>query len=280
MTFSRKGKGKNLEDGATRFGFEPVSVLRDLGEDAGFAGASSGSERDDTDDVIGTAAVGADEGTAGVSHAGRPSANFTESDNVVWKRPVLTTESRSGPDLSGDLLETVGKELRVTSYQAPSREHALLVSAVVLALSGQASGSSIRSGEVDWFGELHEGDIVVELFWAVVAFVNMNLGNSEVFLGPVAALQVVFANTDGVTAGILGLTEAMGGAEDVLVSDEGSTANVSVSWDAEGDLPWEFAVTGIDTTDDTASTSLLSALLESRGGGDQNQKQADGLHLD
>ena len=110
MTFSRKGKGKNLEDGTTRFGFEPVSVLRDLGEDAGFAGASSGSERDDTNNVVGAAAVGADEGTAGISHAGRPSANFTEADNVIWKRPVLPTESRSGPDFSGDLSGKEGNE--------------------------------------------------------------------------------------------------------------------------------------------------------------------------
>jgi len=93
---------------------EPRSVGGDLGEDAGFAGAGAGTEGDDTDDVI-AAAVGADEGSAGVAHAGRPSAGFAESDDVVGKRPVLTTESAGGPDLALDLLETVSEGLGVAS---------------------------------------------------------------------------------------------------------------------------------------------------------------------
>jgi len=93
---------------------EPRSVGGDLGEDAGFAGAGAGAEGDDTDDVI-AAAVGADEGSAGVTHAGRPFAGFAESDDVVGKRPVLTLESGGGPDLAFDLLETVGEGLGVAS---------------------------------------------------------------------------------------------------------------------------------------------------------------------
>ena len=83
---------------------DPVSVLRDFGENSGFAGASSGSEGDNTDDVISAAAVGADEGSAGVAHAGGPFAGLAESDDVVGKAPVLSLELRRAPDSAGDLM--------------------------------------------------------------------------------------------------------------------------------------------------------------------------------
>jgi len=259
---------------------EPISVLGDFGEDAGLSRAGARSERHDSDDIIGARTVGADEGSAGVSHAGRPFAGLAESNNVVGKAVVLSPQLRSAPDAAGDLLELIGEGLRVTSDQSPSGEHAVLVVAVVLASSGQASGSSIRSGEVDWFGELHESDVVVELFWVVVSLVNVDLGNVHVNFGAITSLQLPLAGTDFVHAGVLGLSEAMGSAENVLVSDEGSSANVSVSSETEGDLPRELAVSGINTVDDTAPTSLLAASFKSRCGGDQNQKQADSLHLE
>ena len=43
------------------------------------------------------------------------------------------------------------------------------------------------------------------------------------------------------------------------VSDEGSAADVSVSSETEGDLPWELAVASINAVDDAAATSLLAA---------------------
>jgi len=254
--------------------------LGNLGEDAGFARAGAGTEGDDTDDIVGAAAVGADEGAAGVTHAGGPAlAGFTESDNVVGKAPVLSEELAGAPDFAGDLLETVGEGLRVTLDQSPSGEHAVLVSTVVLAGGGHASGSSVGSREVDGLSELHEGDVVVELFGAVVALVDVDLGNLEVFLGAITSLQVPFTNTDGVGSGVLGLSEAVSSAEDVLVSDEGTTADVSVTTEAKGDLPGELAMAGIHAVDDTAAATLLSALLVSRSGGDERQEQANGLHF-
>jgi len=255
--------------------------LGNLGEDAGFARAGAGTEGDDTDDIVGAAAVGADEGAARVTHAGGPAlAGFTESDNVVGKAPVLSEELAGAPDFAGDLLETVGEGLRVTLDQSPSGEHAVLVSTVVLAGGGHASGSSVGSREVDGLSELHEGDVVVELFGAVVALVDMDLGDSEVFLGAITSLQVPFSNTDGVGGGVLGLSEAVSSAENVLVSDEGTTANVTVSSEAKGDLPGELAVASVNAVDDTASAAFLSALLVSRSGGDQHQEQTNGLHFD
>ena len=43
------------------------------------------------------------------------------------------------------------------------------------------------------------------------------------------------------------------------VSNEGSTADVAVSSEAEGDLPGELAVAGINTIDDAAARALLAA---------------------
>ena len=58
------------------------------------------------------------------------------------------------------------------------------------------------------------------------------------------------------------------------VSDECSAADVSVSAEAEGDLPGKFAVTGVDAVDDATSAAFLAALLESGGDGNQKQDQA------
>jgi len=258
---------------------EPRSVGGDLGEDAGFAGAGAGTEGDDTDDVI-AAAVGADEGSAGVAHAGRPSVGFAKADNVIGKAIVLSEELAGTPDSAGDLLETISEGLRVTLDQAPSREHAVLGSTVVLASGRHAGGSSVGAGEVDRFSELHEGNVVVELFGAVVALMDVDLGDSKVLLGAIASLQVPFTNADGVGSGVLGLTEAVSSAEDVLVSNEGTTADVSVTTEAKGDLPGELAMAGIHAVDDTAAATLLSALLVSRSGGDERQEQANGLHFE
>ena len=89
---------------ACNLSIQILPVLRNLGEDAGFARAGAGTEGDDTDDIVGAAAVGADEGAAGVTHAGGPAlAGFTESDNVVGKAPVLSEELAGAPDFAGDL---------------------------------------------------------------------------------------------------------------------------------------------------------------------------------
>merc|ERR1712198_787761 len=95
-------------DGSARLVGKPLSVGRDFGEDAGFAGA-----------------VGADEGSAGVAHAGRPAlAGFAKADDVIGKAPVLSQKLAGTPDSASDLLETMSEGLRVTLDQAPSREHA------------------------------------------------------------------------------------------------------------------------------------------------------------
>jgi len=259
---------------------KPISVLRDFGEDAGFAGAGAGSEGDNADNVVSAGSVVADEGSAGVTHAGGPFAGFAETDNVVGKAVVLAEELTGTPDSAGDLLETVGEGLGPTFDQSPSGEDAVLAATVVFAFSGQASGASVGAVEVDGGGELHEGDVVVELFAFVVSFVDMDLGDSVVFLGAITSLQVPFAGADGVSAGVLGLSEAVSGAEDVLVSNEGSTADVAVSSEAEGDLPGELAVAGINTIDDAAARALLAASLESRCGGDQSEENTNSLHYD
>ena len=80
-------------------------VLRDFGEDAGFAGAGAGTKRDNANDVVGSGAVGADEGSARVAHAGRPAlAGFAEANNVIGKAPVLSKELTGTPDSAGDLM--------------------------------------------------------------------------------------------------------------------------------------------------------------------------------
>merc|ERR1712126_369844 len=249
-------------DGSARLVGKPLSVGRDFGEDAGFAGAGAGSERSNADDVVRAGTVGADEGSAGVAHAGRPAlAGFAKADDVIGKAPVLSQKLAGTPDSAGDLLETISEGLRVTLDQAPSREHAVLGSTVVLASGSQAGGSSVGAGEVDGLSELHKGDVVVELFGAVVALVDVDLGDGKVLLGAIASLQVPFTDTDGVGGGVLGLTEAVGSAEDVLVSNEGTTADVSVTTEAKGDLPGELAMAGVDAVDDTAAATFLSALL-------------------
>ena len=81
-----------------------IPVLRDFGEDTGFARASAGAERDDADDVVGSGAVGADEGSAGVTHAGRPAlAGFAKADNMIGKAPILSEELAGTPDSASDL---------------------------------------------------------------------------------------------------------------------------------------------------------------------------------
>ena len=45
-------------------------------------------------------------------------------------------------------------------------------------------------------GELHEGDVIVELFGAVVALVDMDFRDGMVFFGSILLLQVPFTNTD------------------------------------------------------------------------------------
>ena len=77
--------------------------------------------------------------------------------------------------------------------------------------------TGIRSGEVDGLGELHEGDVIVELFGAVVSLVDVDFGDGMVFLGSILRLQVPFTDADRVGSGVFGLSEAMGGAEDVLL---------------------------------------------------------------
>ena len=56
--------------------------------------------------------------------------------------------------------------------------------------------TSVGAVEVDGGGELHEGDVVVELFAFVVSFVDMDLDDSVVFLGAITSLQVPFAGAD------------------------------------------------------------------------------------
>jgi len=267
-------------DSSIGFRRKPSSVGRNFGEDTGFSVAGAGSEGDDTDDVVVTAVALADEGSAGVTHAGGPPVRLTESDDVVGKASVLTEELVGTPDSAGDLLETIGEGLGVTSDQSPSGEDAVLVSTVVFASGRHASGSSVGAAEADGVGELKEGDIVVELLRSVVALVDMDFGNGKVFLSAISSLQVPFSNTDGVRAGVLGLSEAVSSAEDVLVSDEGATADVTVATKAEGDLPGELAVAGIHAVDDTAATALHTALLNSSGGGDQSKDQSKDLHVE
>ena len=207
-------KKKDL-DCSMGLGREPRSVSRDFGEDAGFAGAGAGNEGTDPYDVI-AAPVGADEGSTKVGKAGRPFARFAESDHMVGKRRVLTLESAGGPDLAGDLLETVGESLRVAFDQTPTREHAVLSSTIVLASRRQACGAGIGSGEVDRFGQLYEGDIIVELLEAEF-LVDMDFRDGVDFFGSILRSQVPFTNVNRVDSGIQAVSKATGGAEDILL---------------------------------------------------------------
>ena len=60
----------------------------------------------------------------------------------------------------------------------------------------QESLTSVGAVEVDGGSKLQKGDVVVELSADVVFLVDMDLGDSEVFLGAIRSLQVMFADTD------------------------------------------------------------------------------------
>ena len=60
----------------------------------------------------------------------------------------------------------------------------------------QKSLTSVGAVEVDGGSKLQKGDVVVELSADVVFLVDMDLGDSEVFLGAIRSLQVMFADTD------------------------------------------------------------------------------------
>jgi len=192
-------------------------------------------------------------------------AGLSESNNVIGKGPILSGKSFGGPDLAGDLLKTIGKGLRITLNQSPARQHAVLGGTVVLASRGQTGGSGIRSVEVDGFSELHESDVVVELLGVVVRLVDVEFRELVVVLSSVGSLQVPFADADRVGGRIFSLSKAVSSAKDPLVSNEGATADVSVTAETEGNLPREFTVTSIDTVDDTATGSLLATLGIGRG---------------
>ena len=89
---------------ACNLSIQILPVLRNLGEDAGSSGAGARTEGDDADDIVGAAAVGADEGAARVTHAGGPAlAGLAESDNVLGKLAVLFQKLLGAPDSAGDL---------------------------------------------------------------------------------------------------------------------------------------------------------------------------------
>ena len=71
----------------------------------------------------------------------------------------------------------------------------MFISALVHSVLRRAL-TSVGAGEVNGLGELHEGDVVVELFGAVVALVDVDLGDLEVLLGAITSLQVPFTNAD------------------------------------------------------------------------------------
>ena len=65
------------------------------------------------------------------------------------------------------------------------------------------------------------------------------------------------------------------------ISDESSTTDVSVSSEAEGDLPGELTMTSVPANGDARCAALLAALLKCRGGDNQKQDQAQSrLHSD
>jgi len=180
---------------------KPLPVFGDLGEDTGFARAGTGSERHDTDDVVSTAAVGADERATRVTHAGGPSlAGFAETDDVIGKAhmAIISCKTAGRPDFAGDLLELISESLGVTFDQSPSREHTILGATVVLVRSWHTGGASIWAAEINGLGEFHEGDIVVELLGAVVAFVNPDVGNGHVLLSTISFLQEPFSSANRV----------------------------------------------------------------------------------
>jgi len=255
--------------------------LGNLGEDAGSSFAGAGTEGDDADDVIGATSVGADERTARVTHASGPVlAGLAESDDVLGKAAVFSQKLFGAPDSSGDLLKTVGESLWITPDQSPSGKDAVLGSTVVLARGRHASGSGVGAVEIDGLRELQKGDVVVELCADVVFLVNVDLGDSEVLLCAIEFQQLMLADANGVGPGVLAMSEAVSGAKNVLLSDQGSAADVTIHSEAKGDLPREFAVTSVFAVDDTASGAFLTALLEGRSGGNQHQEQANRLHRD
>jgi len=81
----------------------------------------------------------------------------------------------------------------------------------------------------------------------------MDLGDSKVNLGVIIFLQVPFTDTDFVCGEVLAFIEAVGSAEDILISNEGTTADVSViikRSEAKRDLPGELAMASIKAVDD------------------------------
>ena len=103
--------------------FYSLPVSRDFGEDSRLSWTGSGSKRDDTNDIIGAAAIVAHKGAARVTHASGPESGLTESDDVVRKGVVLVFESRCRPDFASDLRGEKKNGKRVLYVHLVARWH-------------------------------------------------------------------------------------------------------------------------------------------------------------
>jgi hypothetical protein len=199
-----------------------VFSVCDLSEDPRASIASPRSEGNDAYDVISAAAIGADEGTTRVTHAGRPLPGLAKAHHASRESapPVGVVipdimESLGGPDLAGDLLKLISQSLWITFDQTPSREDAVFVSAVIFAGHGQAGGSSIRAAEINGGIKLKDGDVVGKLLWGIISGVDLNVFHGQVLLGPIAGFQFPFTDSDFVVARVFALGEFLDQADNV-----------------------------------------------------------------
>jgi len=201
-------------------GRDPRKEVSDFGEDARGSGASASAPGHDPDDVklAGFGFGGADERSAGVAHAGRVVIG-SESDHAGIDHVGPTgLQVRILPDLSLELLKSVGHVSRGLD-QTPAGEPASLCAVVVVSGIGHAGGTGVGAGEVDLIGQFDQGNVVLNGVGLVELRVHDDLFDLHVFFGSVVVLLVPFSNTDAEFGGVLGGAEAVGGAKDPARGD-------------------------------------------------------------
>jgi len=252
---------------------DPGQEVGDFGEDSGESLAFAVAPRNDADNVEKALLVAADQRTARVSHAGGDGVSAEADHARLDHISPGALQSSVAQDRAVGFLELRGRENTTGDSlhgETPAGEPAVLSAVVVVGLLRHAGQSSVRSTQVNFSLQLDQSNVVLNLMRFVEVFVDNDLLNIEGHLRSVTAEDVPFTSLDRVFGRSFGLHEAMSSAENPVLGNQSTTANVLFGDEEEGrvlegDLPREFAMGSILTTDNTAAGSLLSALLKGNG---------------
>merc|ERR1719334_2242035 len=216
---------------------DPGQEVGDFGENAGESLAFAVAPRNNADDVEKALLVAANQRTAGVSHAGGDGVSAEANHARLDQISPGGLQVGVGKDGAVGFLElgwrdnTAGDSLH---GETPAGEPAVLSAVVIVGLLGHAGQSSVRTAQVHFSLQLDQSDVVLNLMGSVEVFVDDDLLNIEGLFSSVAAKDVPFTSFDRVFGGSLGLPEAMSGAENPVLGDQGATANVLFGNEEEG----------------------------------------------